>query len=812
MRGWGRDIALAARRSLRAPWFSAGLAAVLALGTGANAAIFSLVYTVLLRPLPYERPDEVVMVWQARGTAANWRAHTTIETVLAWRDASKASFSDLAIFKLWDGNREASIDLVLGDRAERLRGGLVTSNFFRVLGVSAALGRVFTPEDEAAGNTDLIVLGDGVWRRAFDADPAIVGRQIVITTGDSRNRRPRPYVVAGVLPPVFKFTYPLDTELWLVDPWAAVEASPRGAIMFNGAVGRLKPGVPFGDAAARMVDVASRSNNASVPVERRTTTRLEPISEWVVSAIRPSLLLLAGTSAILLVIACATVAGALLVRMAERHRELAVRASLGAEPWRLGREAVSEGLVLGLFGTAGGVLLAVVTLPVFRALVPSAVPRADEMGLTLSLFVFAAGIACLVGVLSALVPAFQASRIDVAPALKRASGTASADASTGRLRRGLILLQTAISTALLVACILLAASFWRLGRVDLGFDGREVLTVEMRLREPRYFAPGVMARLQDDMLARIRAIPGVLEAGFTTAVPFRGTDWSMALTRTGEGRRVFANGRMVDASFFSIMKIPLRQGRLFTSADVSGSPRVAIASQAFARQMFGDSSPLGRTFDLDGPVQVVGVVGDVRYVSRDKEPQPAVYLPRTQQPSELMCLVLRTAPGMTHMGAALRAAIRDVDPTLPPMHLTTVDRIVTESVADRRFYTAATVAFAALAVLLTAIALVIVIGRAAVERRRELAIRAAVGAPVNHLIALVARQTVVPVLGGVAVGLLTAWFGASVLQQFLFEMEPRDPLVYGLACALTITVAGVSSLLPARRVGQVSPAVVLRGE
>jgi predicted permease len=392
MSGWIRDVACALRRFLRAPWFFAGLIFVLALGTGANTAIFSLVYTVLLQPLPYERSEELVMVWNARNTPANWRAHSTKERVLAWRDSSDAVFSDLAVLKLWDGSREAWIDLVLGDRAERLRAGIVTSNFFRVLGVSAAIGRVFSPDDEAAGNTDVIVLGDGLWRRAFGADPAVVGRQIVLTTGDFRNRRARPYVVLGILPRDFQFTYPLDTELWTVAPWAAVEASPRGAIMFNGAVARLKPGVPLAAAAARMADVPAGLNGSSVPVERREVTRLEPISEWVVAEIRPSLLLLAGTSLILLVITCATVAGALLVRLAERQRELAVRASLGANRFRLAREAVSDALALSACGTGAGLLLAVAILPVFRALVPSIVPRADEIGLTLWLLLFAAAV------------------------------------------------------------------------------------------------------------------------------------------------------------------------------------------------------------------------------------------------------------------------------------------------------------------------------------------------------------------------------------------------------------------------------------
>jgi predicted permease len=813
MSGWTHDVAHAIRAFRRTPWFFAGLTVVLGLGTGANTAIFSLVHAVLLHPLPYERPQDVVMVWNARNTAGNWRAHATKETVLAWRDSSAGVLSDLAVIKLWDGSREARIDLVLDDRAERLRAGIVTSNFFRTLGVSAAIGRVFSPDDEAKGDTALVVLSDALWRRAFAADRAVVGRQIMLTTGDGRNRRPGSYLVLGVLAPPFKFTYPVDTELWTMQTWAAVEASQTGSIEFNGAVARLSSGVPFAVAARSMVNVAAHLNPPNLLVERRSLTRLEPVSEWVVGEIRPSLLLLAGTSVILLVITCATVASALLVRLAERQREFAVRSSLGASGYRLARQAVAEALVLSVSGTAAGLMLTIGILPAFRALVPSIVPRADELGVNPWLVVFAAGAALFAAALSALVPAVHASRkTDLVSALKRGSGTTSADPSTRRLRNALVAGQTAVATALLVASALLLLSFWRLARVDLGFDGSRVITVEMRLLESRYFNPDVQRALQDDLISRVRAIPGVTEAGFTSAVPFRGTDWTLAVTRNDRGPRVFGNGRYVDDAFFSIMKIPLRRGRLFTMADTPTSQRVAVVSESFGRRMFDDRDPLGQTFEFNGRVEVVGIVGDVRYQSHDREAAPAVYFARHQQPSELMCLVLRTAPGAGDLGAALRAAIRDVDPSLPPMNLTTVDRIISESVADRRFYTATTIAFASLALLLTATALVIVIARAAVERRRELAIRTALGAPAARLIGLVAKQGVMPAVAGIAAGLAAAWFGTTILQQFLFRIEPREPLVFGAACLVALVLAAISSYLPARRVGSLPLADVLRGE
>jgi predicted permease len=407
-----RDVSHAGRVFGRSPLFFAGAAFILALGIGANCAIFNLVHAVLLKPLPYERPAEVVMLLQAR----------TGRMLRELRGRSAGLFSDLAVMKMWDGNPDAWFDLVLPDHAERLRAGLVTPNFFSVLGSRAVLGRVFSPHDYTAGYDNLIVLSHGLWLRAYGGDPGILGRHVIFLTGRGKGRAPRTYTVIGVLPPGFRFTYPLETEVWAMCPWNQVEdASQENWIQFNGAVARLAPGISFEAAKARISDPKTGASDRDTRFPK-----IQSITDWVAGKARPSILLVAAVSLLLLFIACATVANALLVRMAERKRELAVRASLGAGRGRLVRQLLTEGLALSLAGTSGGVLLGAALLPILRSVVPLALNRADEMAVEPGLLLIPAAAATLVTLLSLVAPILHGSRVEVAQVLKGSSGSPSA--------------------------------------------------------------------------------------------------------------------------------------------------------------------------------------------------------------------------------------------------------------------------------------------------------------------------------------------------------------------------------------------------
>ncbi|HET9372443.1 MAG TPA: ADOP family duplicated permease [Vicinamibacterales bacterium] len=811
-----QDLRFALRSFRRQPMFIAGLVLVLALGIGANGAIFSLVKAVLLDPLPYRDPDRLAMVYRTMAPRHEFKSYGMTREWLYALHGEAADVMQTAGMKMWRGNLDAQLDLELDDRAERLRGTFVTSNFFQVVGVEAALGRVFTPADESAGPT-LVVVSDAFWRRALGGRTSAIGETITVAAG-RRPRAARQLTIIGVLAPDVRFTYPLATEIWALESWTEVQREPGGAILFE-FVSRLNPGVSVETAEARLAALTES-------MERRGLTRggdrfrLQPVDEWVAGAVRPTVVLLAGVAGLLLVIACVTVGNALLVRLGERQRELAVRASLGAGRTRLARQLVTEGLVLAAAGTIAGCTLASLLLPIFRSLVPATVPRADEMQVDVWMLAFAAGAAIVVTVLSTLAPAWQTSRVDLVTAIKRASGPASSARATLRWRGVLVAVQGALAACLLTGAALLLASFWRLSGVALGYDADDVVTVEMRLLDAKYSIPGAIGLFERDIVSRLRAIPGVEDVGMGTAVPFRGVDFSGSYDPPGcehrppdpappDCRSVGGHNRHVDNGFFRVMRIGLVRGRLFDASDAPTSPRVAVVSQSFARAMFGDVDPIGRSFE---GYQVVGVVADVRFQSLQSEAAPAVYFPRSQQPSALIAVVIRASPGTAITAASVHAAIRAVDPAVPAMDITTIGQIRSASIADRRFYTTTTVAFAALALLLTAAGLVIVVARSVVERRREIAIRTALGARGGQLVTLLVRQGLTPVVAGVAVGLGAAWIGARWLQQFLFEVDRHAAFAYALPAAVVLVVGAIACLWPARRITELAPAAVLRAE
>jgi predicted permease len=489
---------------------------------------------------------------------------------------------------------------------------------------------------------------------------------------------------------------------------------------------------------------------------------------------------------------------------------------MGASRARLLRQLVVEGAALAALGTAGGVMLAVVMLPALRSLVPAAVPRGDEVGLDASILWFAAGAAAVVTILAGLAPAWCGSRFDVAGGLKRDAASISADRSTTLWRRGLVALQAGLASALLVAAALLLVSFWRLVHVPLGFDAENVLTVEMRVLDRlRFRSNDQLRQLQREIVARVAAVPGVRAVAATTAVPFRGVDWTINAGILEDGdRSVSANLRQVDPEYFSIMQIPVRRGRLLNAGDAAGGPSVVVVSESFARAAFGDANPIGRELDVIEPyrTRIVGVVGEVRYASLARDPRPAVYVSRAQHPSDLMCLLVQTAGGGGEIGPAIRRAIRDVDPTLPAMHPATLGAITRDSLADRRFYTVATAIFAGLALVLTVVGLIVIVARTIVERRKELAIRTALGASAIRLQAGVVWQGVLPVAAGLVAGLAAAFAGATTLRAFLFDTPPHSAGVYAIVGGGLLLSAGAAGWLVARTTTTASPATVLRSD
>lgn len=824
-----QDCRHAFRMFRRSRWFYAGAALTLAAGIGANGAVFAVLRAVLLQPLPYADPDRVVMVWRPR--VVQQAATRDLLRPVFQRPAPGGSLAyrihqdagdvvESATYQSWQGNLEAQFDIRLEDRAERLRGALVTANFFDVLGAPAALGRTLRANDER-DNPSAMVLSDGLWRRAFGGDRGIIGRPITLLA--QRGRVPTVFTVVGVMPPDFDFTYPENTEAWGILPWRQVDSPTTGFWT----VARLRPGISRETAQARMAGIPAAVERYDLPAEYRDTIRLEPIGDWVSSDTRPSLLLLSGVAVLLLLIACTTVASALFVRATERQRELALRAAIGAGSGRLLRQLLTEGALLATMGAIGGSAIAWLVAPALRALVPPSVPRADEIGVDVWLLAFFAAMAAATTIAATLAPAWRARRVDVTSALKQ-SGGVTTDQSGARWRQGLVGAQSALAATMLALAALLIVSFWRLSGMPLGYQGDGVLTVEMRLLSKKYQAvrapgppgpPGsyspspFLVDFQEQLLSRVRTLPGVAEVGMTSAVPFRGVDFTHVLSRTGAKRSVAGNARFVDTGFFSVLRVTPLRGRLFTEADTLGSPRVMLISESYARQMFGSEDPIGQTISArEGTTTVIGIVADLRYRSFDEDPFPAIYFPIRQVPSELMCLVARLQPGASGIEGAVRGIIRELDPDVPAMKMTTVDRILATSVSDRRFYTVATTTLAGLALFLTVVGLVVVVSRAVVERQRELAIRVALGARPSGLIGGVMRQGVAPVVVGALAGLAVVWLGSRYVQQFLFQTAPRDWWLHALVFAVIVTTAIAAAFVPSRRVTRVSAASVLKGE
>ena len=816
LQSWAEDFWRGGRLLWRRPGFAAGTVLVLALGVGANAAAWSLLHATMVRPLPYADPDRLVALWTATPAEPDRRGPWTGYGIQDLRDRTTDLFSSLAAVKGWQGNLEPQLDLVLDDRAERLRGAIVTPEFFEVLGVSAALGRTFDRADEAAGRGDLVVLSDRLWRRAFGADPSVVGRSVQFVAGRA-DRGPRSFTVVGVLPRAFKFTYPLETEIWVIDSWSNV-GRVQYAITHTAVVARLRPAVGLVAARARMSELDEAVFGPGRDPQFRTISHMEPVTEWVTAESRVGLWLLGGVAALLLVITCVTVANSLFVQVAIRRADLAVRAALGAGRWRLVRQLVAEGAALAVAGALAGTLLAILLLPVLRAVLPASIPRSDEVGINGWWLVFAVGAATVSTILAAVAPAWHGAKADLVTAVKSVNERTSGDRAVLQWRRLLVGVQALVAVMLLTGAVLLLASFWRLTHMPLGFDAERVMTLEMRLLDQKYRSAEALSGFQESLLARVRAISGVLDAGITSAVPFRGVDFTRALRPVGGTRRTFGNGRYVDDAYFRVMNIPLVRGRVISPDDGPSRPPVAVVSRAFALDMFGTEEAVGREIEpfLDAapstPVQVVGVVGDTRYSSYEDDPYPAVYISRTQDPSELICLVVRVSSDAGNIGAALVGAVREIDPAVPAMNVTTVEQILDESVADRRFYTAVTTTFGALALMLTAVGLVVVVSRAVVERRRELSLRVALGADPVRLHALVVRQSLWPVVAGTLLGLLAASTAVQAINVLLFQVDARSGAVYGAVALLVIAVSAAAAFVPAMASTRVQPAEALRAE
>jgi putative ABC transport system permease protein len=819
MRTLWKDVRYGARALWKSPAFTAVAVLAVALGVGANTAIFSVVNTVLLRALPYENSERLVALYTGRGPA-------TIGGPLAYPDLLdyRAQAKSLEYVAGYQGVGTV-MGLGRGDEPERVRGTEVMADLFPALGVRAALGRTFTREEDAEGGPKVIVLSDGLWRRRFGSDPGVVGREVRMGLSG------RAVTVIGVMPAGFKFPPDESEVIDYYTPFVAENAKSnadglrnRGSV-FIPTVAKLKDGVPFEQAAAEVEAIANRLAAEYPDTSANRRARVVRLHEDLVGQVRPALLVLLGAVGLVLLIACANVANLLLARAAARGREIAVRTALGATRARVARQLLTESLLLSLSGGAAGLLLSVWGVEAIIKLSPATVPRLAETSIDARVFLFALGVSILTGLIFGLAPALQASKTDLAESLKEGGRSGSAGARRNRLRSTLVVVEVALSLMLLVGAGLLVKSFRQLVTTDPGYSPERVLAVTVALNTQRFADEDSRAGYYREAVARISQLPGVEAAGLTRLLPLGRSDIFNSFQIAG--RPPFAPGEShagrsytVSPEYFRVLSLPLRRGRAFTGADGKNAPGVIIINEAFVSRFFPGEEPLGQHVILDGPDdkplpprEVVGVVGNIHFQSFTDEERPEYYIPFEQAPSAVTQVVVRSkGEDAAALTPAVRAALKGVDPNLLIWRTETMDELAGQSVAPQRFNVALLGFFAALALLLAAVGIYGVMSYTVTQRRHEIGIRMALGAQRRDVLRLVVRQGMLLTLLGLGLGLAGALALTRLMSSLLYGVSATDPSVFAAVSLLLGAVALLASYVPARRATKVDPMIALRYE
>jgi predicted permease len=799
-----QDLAYAVRRLAHAPGFSAVAIATLALGIGANSAIFSVINAVLLRPLPYPDAGRLVMV------SGTWKGSPVVMSPQNFLDveAAATSFTGLAAT---DGG---GVTLTGRGAPARLEGAQVSAGFFDVLGARPRLGRGFLAGENEPGRTKVVVLGEALWRQRFAGDPGVVGRTIQLDR--------EPHLVVGVASAALR--YPEGAELWRPLEYDGVFRTQSRGAWYLTVIGRLKDGVAVESARQEVAGIAARLARQYPDHNEGAGATVRPLHEALVGPSRAALLVLLGAVGLVLLIACVNVANLLLARAAARESELAVRAALGAGRGRLARQLLTESLVLATAGGLAGVALASASLGALLALRPEGVPRLAEVNIDRTVLLFAAVVSLATGLLFGAFPAVQATRRAAAPALRE--GGRGVAGGGQRLRGGLVVAQIALAMMLLAGAGLLIRSFDRLRRVDPGFRADHALSFRLALPDSAYAEEARRAVLLASLVERLEALPGVQSAGAVMGLPLGGLAYSLSFEVAGRPLLPLAQHptlqvRVATPGYFRTMGIPLRRGRALLPSDTAESAPVVVLSESAVRRFFPNEEPLGQRITIGwrrpegrppAGGEIVGIVADVRGQGLDREHAPEVYLPHAQLPAQAMDVVLRTTVDPMSLTPAVQRAVGELDPELPVARLQTLDAVVARSVSEPRFYMVLLAAFAAMAVSLAALGIFGVMSYRVAQRAREIGIRVALGADPRDVRGMVLRHALALTLAGVGLGLAGAAALSRVMASLLFQLSPTDPATLaGVAAALT-AVAVLASDLPARRATRVDPLEALRSE
>ena len=800
-----KDVRFGLRSLGKSPGFTAIALLTLALGIGANTAIFSVIHAVMLRPLPYRDPGQLVKIWPVRP-----RASVSKADYLDFKNGAR-SLDDVAAYSNWGFTVTGS-----GEPA-KLEGVRATANLFPLLGVDAAFGRIFALEEDQPGHDKVVLLSYALWQTRFGSDLRVVGQTITI---DGQN-----YNVVGVMPKGFNFPDSSPHDLWVP---ATLDASAREdfAAGYLTLVGRLKAGTSAAQARSEIVALARtiREKLPNIPADYGARAQVNPLQAESIAEIRPTLLILLGTVGLVLLIACANVANLQLARTSNRQREFAVRAALGASRARLVRQLLTESMLLAALGGAAGLGLAYVGLDFLVTLIPAETPRTGNIAISGIVLIFSLGLSVLAGLLFGLAPALQTSKPDLQTPLKEGGRIASS--AGGRLRSLLVVSEIALALTLVISAGLLIKSFWRLYHVHPGFEADHVISFQL---SPSGFSgskdegPARARVYYRQVLERLAHLPGVQSVGGIHLLPMGDNNWDPALRIEDRPLPPGAsaesiNWRLVTADYFRAMNIPLLQGRAFTDADNEAGEKVALINDTLAKKFWPGESPLGKRINtgFEGKgvwVTIVGVVGDVRQQSLSVPTVPEMYRPFFQHTSlPPLTIMVRTATTFSALAPSIRSAVWSIDNNVPITDLQPMTEVVAQSISQPRSTMLLLTAFAAIGLLLGVIGIYGVISYSVAQRTHEIGVRMALGAQSADVLKLVVGQGLKLTLIGAALGLAGAFAVTRLMSSLLFGVSASDPATFGVVTLSLTAVALLASYIPARRAARVTPMVALRYE
>lgn len=796
-----QDLKYAIRMLLKTPGFAVVAIIALALGIGANAAIFSVVNTVLLRSLPYSDPDRLMVVRENK--LPQFPEFSVSPGNFLDFQKQNTSFEKLAAVN------GTAFNLVAGEaEPERLRGVRVSAGLFEMLGVTPLQGRTFMDEEDQPGHQNVVLLSSSLWKRRFGGDPNIVGQSITLSASS--------YTIIGIMPPTFQFP-DRDTDVWAPIAFTAQQAQQHGSHYLS-VFGRLKPDVTRDQADTELAGIAARLGEQYPNSNAGWSTNVIPMQEYEVRDFKLALFFLFGAVALVLLIACANVANLLLARATTRQREMAIRSALGASRWRVVRQLLTESVLLALVGGAVGLLLALWGMDSLLALAPEDLPRIKDVALDARVLGFTLLVTLMTGVIFGLVPALQASRPNLNETLKE--GGRGTTGGHHRVRNSLVVIEVALALVVLVCSGLLIRSFMRLQQVNPGFNADNALAVSISLPGRKYPNSDNHLAFFSQLVERTSELPGVVAVGATQSLPIQG-DYLLGFSIQGRppappGEDKSTNYYAVTPGYFKAMGIPLLRGRLFTEQDNNTAPRVAIINETMARQYFPDEDPIGKGISVtQGPErfrEIVGIVGDVKQYGLAQPSPLQTYDPYLQMPFSGVTLVVRGENNPAALTGAIRGEVLALDKEQPISRVRTLDQILSASIQQQQFLMLLLGVFAAVGLILAAVGLYGVMSYAVTQRTHEIGIRMALGANAGNVLRLVVGHGMMLALIGVAVGLAGSFAATRVMSRLLFSISATDPVTFAGISVLLTGVALGACLVPARRAIKVDPMVALRHE